>query len=473
MASRVSRRPGPLGVALAALAAVFLVLLAGAWPVVDAWGWIVWGRELAHLELDTTLGPAWKPLPPLVIAPLSAFGGAAPSLWVAVAAFGAMLGPVAAFALGRRLGGPVAGVIAGLGVALLPGWLGLAAGGYADPLALTGLLGAVERHLAGHRRTALAALLAAALVRPEAWVLLAGYGAWLAVRRGEARVWVALALLSVPALWFGGDLVGSGDALHGSRTAQAADVASPGAAELLRRAASLLTIPTALAFGVGLVQAVRARAPVTLALAGLGVLVVVQVLAMALLGFGGETRFLLPAGGAFAVVAGVGAAYFVSLVRRRPGAPPVLGAAAVAAVVLCLPPLQDAREDLRRVAQGRSSGRALAALVRDAGRRELLACDRVAALGVDLAQLAYRLEVPMSRIAPLDTLRGLDRGAVVVPEDAPAARRALARLGLAGAVRHRHGPWAVVPVRCPALSAPGSARAPRADPRRRPRRARG
>ena len=39
----------------------------------DAWAWLVWGREVGHLDLDTTGGPSWKPLPVLpttVLAPL-------------------------------------------------------------------------------------------------------------------------------------------------------------------------------------------------------------------------------------------------------------------------------------------------------------------------------------------------------------------------------------------------------------------
>jgi hypothetical protein len=41
----------------------------------DPWAWLVWGREVAHLHLDTTGGPSWKPLPVLVtalVSPLSA-----------------------------------------------------------------------------------------------------------------------------------------------------------------------------------------------------------------------------------------------------------------------------------------------------------------------------------------------------------------------------------------------------------------
>ena len=40
----------------------------------DAWAWTVWGRQLAHLDLATTAGPSFKPLPVLVLAPLSVLG---------------------------------------------------------------------------------------------------------------------------------------------------------------------------------------------------------------------------------------------------------------------------------------------------------------------------------------------------------------------------------------------------------------
>ncbi|MGH2944646.1 MAG: hypothetical protein ACRDLN_17935, partial [Solirubrobacteraceae bacterium] len=49
-------------------------------PVYDAWAWLVWGRELAHLELDVSSGPAWKPLTVALAAPLSLAGDAAPQL---------------------------------------------------------------------------------------------------------------------------------------------------------------------------------------------------------------------------------------------------------------------------------------------------------------------------------------------------------------------------------------------------------
>jgi hypothetical protein len=73
-----------------ALAGVSLLLPSEA--SYDPWAWLVWGRELAHLELDTTGGPSWKPLPVAftgVVAPLAELDeGLPPALWMVVARAG-------------------------------------------------------------------------------------------------------------------------------------------------------------------------------------------------------------------------------------------------------------------------------------------------------------------------------------------------------------------------------------------------
>src|SRR4051794_30474176 len=40
-----------------------LSLLGPAVPTYDPWAWIIWGREITHLDLNTVSGPSWKPLP--------------------------------------------------------------------------------------------------------------------------------------------------------------------------------------------------------------------------------------------------------------------------------------------------------------------------------------------------------------------------------------------------------------------------
>src|SRR4051812_33942160 len=48
---------------LACLGLAALSLLGPAVPTYDLWAWIIWGREITHLDLNTVSGPSWKPLP--------------------------------------------------------------------------------------------------------------------------------------------------------------------------------------------------------------------------------------------------------------------------------------------------------------------------------------------------------------------------------------------------------------------------
>src|SRR5829696_1534864 len=54
-------------------------------PSYDPLAWLIWGRELAHLHLDTSGGPSWKPLPvafTMLVAPLDEVDhGLPPALW--------------------------------------------------------------------------------------------------------------------------------------------------------------------------------------------------------------------------------------------------------------------------------------------------------------------------------------------------------------------------------------------------------
>src|SRR5262249_34090079 len=108
-----------------ALAAISLVVVPGS-PAYDPWAWILWGREVAHLDLTTAHGPSFKPLPVAVTTILSIFGGAAPALWLVVVRAAGIVAVVTAFRVAARLA-PDAKVFAGLvaagGVLLIDGFL--------------------------------------------------------------------------------------------------------------------------------------------------------------------------------------------------------------------------------------------------------------------------------------------------------------------------------------------------------------
>src|SRR4051794_20823124 len=199
----------------ASLALGALSLLAPSAPTTDPWGWIVWGREIAHLDLNTVAGPpSWKPLPVLFTTPLALLGGGAPPAWLAVARAGGILALAFAYRLGARLAGPAAGVIAAVALALSELWLRDLAHGYSEGLAVALALWAVESHLDGHRgRTVVLAGLVA-LSRPEAWPFAVAYTAaivWAHRRRGPLLLG---AVVVPPALWLGPDWWGSGDPFH-------------------------------------------------------------------------------------------------------------------------------------------------------------------------------------------------------------------------------------------------------------------
>src|ERR671915_597838 len=124
-----------------------LSLLLPSEPSYDPWAWLVWGWEIAHLELDTEGGPSWKPLPVALLAPATTLGGDLPvALWVVIARAGALLAMVLAYRLAERLtGGPaplraVAGATATVFLVLTPDWFQLAAHASEAPMAVALML---------------------------------------------------------------------------------------------------------------------------------------------------------------------------------------------------------------------------------------------------------------------------------------------------------------------------------------------
>lgn len=312
MTRKLPAKPWLVLIGCAALACVSLA--GSAMPHYDAWGWIVWGREIfdSHRDLGTLGGPAWKPLPVLFTTLLAPLGAAAPAGWLVVARTGGLLALALAFVLGRRVGGALAGVVAALGLLLSHGWLLYLSWGTCDPLMVAAVLGAVLLHLDERREWALAAALAAALIRPEVWPFFALYAAWLWRERAARRALIASALLLVPVLWLGPDWYSTGDPLTGSHLAagslEAEDARRAGDPFVasLRHVIALLPTPVwSLALGASIL-AWRARERTLLLLAG-GCLAWVAVVAgMTLIGYAGLGRFALAPAALACVLAGRG-----------------------------------------------------------------------------------------------------------------------------------------------------------------------
>src|SRR4051812_13796232 len=316
-----------------------LSLLAPSAPTTDPWGWIIWGREIVHLQLSTVVpgAPSWKPLPVMITAPLALFGGAAPTLWLLVARTGALLSLVASARLARRLAGPWAAVIAVVALPLTGSWLRAFAHGYSEPLAIGLLVLAVDQHLSGRPRRALLLGTLVALTRPEALALVAAYG-MLEWRRGELRVgWVAAACAGGAALWIVPDWIGSGDPFHASHVAAYVVGTGPVAtARALRQALLIVPLPLSLTAVTGTVVALLRRdsgvlSLVTVVVAWAGLLAVLMGL-----GYPALARFFVLPAGLWCIVGAVGAVWALEAIPHP--APRLAVAAALAAVAVAVLP---------------------------------------------------------------------------------------------------------------------------------------
>lgn len=287
------------------LALAALSLLLPSVPTTDPWGWIVWGRELAHGSLNTAIGgaPSWKPLPVLFTAPLSLSGSATPDLWLVAARTGGLVSLVLAYHLAARAAGCAAGVSAVLFVATTGGWTRAMAYGYSEPILDALVLAAAERHLSGSRRTALGLLAFGSLARPELFAFAGLYGLWLVVRDRRALIGVAAALLAVPALWLGGDWIGAGNPLHGGDLAKL--YSNLTTTQMLQGLPTVMGWPTLALAVISLAVAVALRDRLTLALAAWALAWVALVVLLPAFGGPGSTRFLLPPAVLVCVVAGV------------------------------------------------------------------------------------------------------------------------------------------------------------------------
>lgn len=476
-------RHSAAAVAVAAVAAAALCLtlafaLLPSAPSYDAWAWLVWGRELLALELDASAGPSWKPLPVLIAAPLSAFGEVAPELWLAVVRVAWLATIVLAYRLAARLAGRrastagrgsrtvprIAGVLAAAALLLLQDpqvpWLRHFAHGLSEPLLVAFVLGAIDRHLDGRGGQALLLAALAALVRPEAWPFLVLYALYrcrsrrpwfglysTAHRRSEAgsRRWTVAAVISVPALWLGGNLVGPGAASSARVDALAA---SPGEAldRIWTVAALALELPLTAAWLLAAAMAALAWRregdwlPAVLLAGALAWVAVVA--AERVLGYAALARFMLPAAAVACVLGAVRAAWLWDEARGCAASPPwpprrdraiaavalaVLGVATAPAVIERAAALDGHAAEA--AARGQEQRELTAAVATAGGSEQVARCGRASVGDFVLAPgLAWRLELPLSEVASVRARSLLSGGPVVVLEDTALAAR-LARQG--------------------------------------------
>jgi hypothetical protein len=411
--------------ALAVLGVTALTFLAPAAPTYDPWAWIIWGREIAHLDLSTIDGPSWKPLPVLLTTPFSLFGGLAPALWLFVARAGAIAGVVLLFRLGRRLGGLPAGVAAAALYGLAPWTVRNAAMGNSEGLLVALALGAVERHLDGRRGTALALAFGAALLRPETWPFFGLYGLWLLWREPKLRRWVLAAGAALPALWLLPEWWGSGDILRAAHRAQNPLGNSPAFADDPVRAVldqfeqmlphlvwfGHVVQPVSLGLGALGIAAVwrvargqvaqRELAILAALLAGT-LLWVLEVAQMTSDGFSGNVRYLVLPAALVCLVAGVGFGWTARAllgVRIEGIGAPALAAAAVVALAVAIPMRESVKASVEAITyEAHLNGQVAGLVARAGGASRLRTCGDVYTGPFQVPVVAWTLGAHMTLV---------------------------------------------------------------------------
>ena len=444
-----------------AVAAVSLAIPAS--PAYDVWAWLVWGREVGHLDLATVGGPSWKPLPVVFTAVVSLAGSAAPTLWLLLARTANLLAVVGVYRLGARLAGTAAGLVSALFLVLSPDgevrFLRVVLEGHTAAMTAALAVWAVECHLGGRRRLALLLVFLLALDRPEAWPFLLAYAAWI-WREDRERRWFPVALLvAVPVLWFGGDWWGSGSPWHGADAARV--VASDGHrfVDALARVVDMVPWIAWITAAYAVVRALCRHDRAVPMLAVLAAAWTFLVVAMsAVFGYAALSRFLLPAAALVAVLAGVGAVWAVAALWRRAHALAVV-AVVVALVsvgirVAAFPALFDELELRHHLVQELDP-----AIQRAGGADAIVGCGAVAISSADVPRvaLAWKLGVPMADIGRTLPDGG---GIILVGEDRTGIRREAKverRFGAdAVTVVARSADWTVLSVGCdPPPTAPG------------------
>ncbi|MGZ4195773.1 MAG: hypothetical protein ACXVFQ_05125 [Solirubrobacteraceae bacterium] len=306
-----------IAAAILVVAAILFVVLTRMKPAYDAYGWMVWGRQTLHWNLDTNGAPSWKPLPFLFTLPFALVARAQTFLWMLTAVAGALAGALFGGRIAYRLTGPapdrpyapiIAAAFAGLGVLGIAGYSHQILIANSDPLIVALCLAAIDFHLSKRYRLAFAMVLLAALGRPEAWLFALGYAVWTWWRVPGMRAMAAVGIVSIPLLWFGvsaltarswlraGDLaLNSPNVIHGNKL-----IGVP------RRVLGLYEPPMQIAAGLAIAFAAVIRDRVWLTLAGLAFAWVAVETAFALHGWSAVTRYLFEPEAVFVVLAGAG-----------------------------------------------------------------------------------------------------------------------------------------------------------------------
>jgi hypothetical protein len=392
-----------VGVALVLFSAGF-VHWADTRPGYDPYGWLIWGYQAIHLNLDLGGAPSWKPLPLLFTAPYSVFGHAALWLWMVTCVSVSFAGSIFAGRIAFRVvdqGGTwrwqaiVAAIVAGAGLYGIQDTIitaNVAHNSYfhyilsvqSDPMIVTMVLAAIDFHMKGYKRWVLAMLVLASLGRPEVWPFLGLYALWCWREFPELRRYTVIAVLIVPLLWFGIPTITNG------RPLVAGDLAQGSPRELHQnkivgtierfKALNLWPVWTLMLIGIAWAWFKRNRLILVLS-AAIFVWLVIEV-AFALHGWPAVPRYVFEPAAAGVLIAAIALGWLLSVIPREVKLPAWAGVIVAVALAGALIPgtitrARNEHKDLSHERQRTKVINRLSGLIdRLGGPSAVLACGR-------------------------------------------------------------------------------------------------
>jgi hypothetical protein len=386
-----------------------LVLWTNTRPGYDPYGWLIWGYQTLHGNLDLGGAPSWKPLPWLFTVPYSLFGHTALRLWMITAVTISLSQSIFAGRIAYRLTGRsqsgkqwqaiVAAVFAGVAILGIQDYFHYILSVQSDPMIVALCLGAIDCHLSGHRRWAFALGVLASLGRPEVWPFLGIYAVWLWLKVPSIRWFVLAGLALIPILWFGVPTITN------DRPFVSGQLALLSPRELhqnkiigtLHRFTALTYLPLQLMglVAIGLAWFRRNWTVLILAAGAVGWMLVE--LAFVLHGWPGVPRYLFEPAGVMVVLSGVAVGWLLqdAPLGARVHVPRWAGAAVVAVAAVALVPGAVARlhTEHKDLLHERLRTKAIAWLQADinhlGGYKHVLACGEPVTTVRYVAMLAY------------------------------------------------------------------------------------
>jgi hypothetical protein len=434
-------------------ASVAFVVLTGMRPEFDAYGWLVWGHQAAHLNLNTNSAPSWKPLTFLFTFPYALAGSAALWLWMVTAVAAAFAGLLFAGRIayrltprrpGRRYAPVAAAIFAGLGVLGLGDYWHYILIAASDPMMVSLCLAAIDCHLSGHPKLAWLALVLASLGRPEVWPVAAVYAIWAWRTIPSFRALLAAGLAVIPALWFGlAALTSPSWSIAGDiATSSTAALPRHGVGGVLSGFLGLYELPLRVAALGAVALAILRRERTWLVLTGAALVWVAVEVAFALHGWTGAARYMFEPAAVTVVLAAAAVGRVLAITPRR--VPPLRWAAVgiAAALVVALVPPDRSRVALARneITFLRSSwspqiNRLRALIAKDGGSKRILACGQAVTevafqsilaweLGQNVADIGWDPNTWIQQGKPIVLFEPSGQGWKVQPIHIPTAKRA-------------------------------------------------